>query len=169
MPDFDFSEIPADTLTEVCSRSLHTVDGLWFLSVEDKFGFDAAFELNQLVWRRGSLIHGRRLLKNFEIKEDSPLQTLSRLIHADPLLFVQRPKVVTLTDTRAVMRFLECPTQVARIRDGKGVYDGKPGCSLLFERYAELIDPRIKISCVACAPNPENPEYWCGWVFEIPY
>ena len=43
MPDFDFSEIPADTLTEVCSRSLHTVDGLWFLSVEDKFGFDAAF------------------------------------------------------------------------------------------------------------------------------
>ena len=48
------------------------------------------------------------------------------------------------------------------------VYDGVPGCSTLFEIYAELIDPRIKIRCIACAPNPDNPEYWCEWELEIP-
>ncbi|MFC2056588.1 DUF6125 family protein [Chloroflexota bacterium] len=167
MPDFDFSKIPTDTLIEVCSRSLHTVDGLWFLAVEEKYGFDAAFELNRNVWQRCSLIHGKRILRNFAIKEDTPLQTLIKLIQADPLLFVQRPEVVTLTDTRAVLRFLECPTQVARIRDGRGVYPGKPTCTIFFKTYASLVDPSIKVTCLACAPNPGSPEYWCEWEFEI--
>lgn len=167
MPDFDFSNIPADALLETCSRSLFTVDGLWFLTVEEKYGFDAAFELNQVVWQKGSFIHGRRLLKNFAIKEDTPLRTLIKLLFTDPIMFAHKPEVVTLTDTKAVFRCLECPIQAARIRDGKGVYDGKPGCSLLFKAYAELIDPRLKVTCLACAPDPDSPEYWCEWEFEI--
>lgn len=167
MPGFDFSQISADKLTEVCSRSLHTVDGLWFLAVEEKYGFDAAFELNQVVWRRCSLIHGRRLLKNFDIKGNTPLRTLIKLIRADPLLFVRRAEILTLTDTRAVLRLIECPIQVARIRDGRGVYPGKLTCTIFFKTYAGLIDPGIKVACLACAPNPDSPEYWCEWEFEI--
>ena len=167
MPGFDFSQIPADTLIETCSRSLHTVDGLWFLAVEAKYGFDTASELNAEVWQRCSSIHARRILKNFNIKEDTPLQTLIKLIYADPLLFVHRPEVVTLTDTRAILRCIECPTQAARIRDGRGVYPGEPGCTIFYEAYAGLIDPRIKVTCLACAPNPDSPEYWCEWEFEI--
>ncbi len=168
MPDFDLSAIPTDKFREVCSRTLYTVDGLWFLAVEEKYGFDVAFELNQVVWRQASPVIGRRLLKNLDIEGKPPLQALFELIFADPIMYVHQPEVVTLTDTRAVFRCIECPIQIARIRDGKGVYDGKPGCSLLFEAYAGLIDPRIKVNCVACAPNPENPEYWCEWEFEIP-
>ena len=168
MPGFDFSKIPMDTLIETCSRSLHTVDGLWFLAVEAKYGFDTAFELNAEVWRRCSLIHAKRILKNFDIKGDNPLQTLITLIHADPHLFVHRPEVATLTDTRAVVRCIECPIQVARIRDGRGVYPGEPTCTIFFQAYAGLIDPRIKVTCLACAPNPDSPEYWCEWEFEIP-
>ena len=168
MPEYDLSTIPEDILREVCSRTFYTIDGLWFLAVEDKYGFETAFEMNQVVWQQASPIIGRRLLKNLDIKDRPPLQALIALILADPLMYVHRPEVVTLTDTKAVFRCTECPIQVARIRDGKGVYNGVPGCSLLFESYAELIDPRIKVNCVACAPNPDEPEYWCEWGFEIP-
>ena len=168
MPDFDYSQIPVDTLIETCSRSIHTVDGLWFLAVEAKYGFDTAHEMNSEVWRTCSLIHAKRVLSNFKIKEDTPLKTLIKLINTDPLLFTHRPVVVSLTDTRAVIRCLHCPTQVARIRDGKGVYPGEQGCTIFYEAYAELVDPRIKVTCVSCAPNPESPDYWCEWQFEFP-
>ena len=168
MPDFDLTAIDNDSLREVCSRTLYTIDGLWFLVVEDKYGFETAFKMNQVVWAQASPIIGKRLIKNLDIEGKPPLYALMELIHADPLMFVHKPEVTALTDNRAVFRCTKCPIQVARIRDGKGVYDGKPGCSKLFQAYAELIDPRIKVSCVACAPNPENPEYWCEWVCEIP-
>lgn len=168
MPDFDFSTIPTDSLREVCSRTFYTIDGLWFLAVEEKYGFETAFEMNQAVWQQASPIIGRRLLKNLDLEGKPTLSALLELIFADPLMFVHKPEVVSMTDTRAVFRCIECPIQAARIRDGKGVYNGKPGCSLLFESYAEIIDPHIKTTCLACAPNPDNPEYWCEWDFEIP-
>ena len=167
MPSFDFSRIPVDTLIETCSRNLYTIDGLWFLAIEEKYGFDAAFELNKEVWQRCSLIHGRRLLKNFNIKEDNPLQTLIKLLLADPIMFAHKPEVLTLTDTRAVFRCIECPIQAARIRDGRGVYQGEPGCTIYHKTYAELINPRIKVTCLSCAPNPDSPEYWCEWEYEL--
>jgi len=168
MPDFNYSAIDNETLREICSRTFYTIDGLWFLAVEDKYGFETAFEMNQVVCRQASPIIGRRLLKNLNIEGKPPLEALLELIHADPLMYVHRPVVVSLTDNRAVFRCTECPIQAARIRDGKGVYNGKPGCSLLFQAYAELIDPRINVTCVACVPNPDSPEYWCEWAFDIP-
>jgi hypothetical protein len=168
MTEYYLSVIPEDTLREVCSRTFYTIDGLWFLAVEDKYGFETAFEMNQAVWRRASPIIGRRLLKNLDTEGKPPIQMLLKLLHADPLMHVHKPEVVEQTGNKAVFRCTECPTQVARIRDGKGVYNGVPGCSLLFESYAEIIDPRIKVTCNACAPDPDNPEYWCEWVFELP-
>jgi hypothetical protein len=168
MSDFDSPSFETDTLTEMCSRSLYTVDGLWFLAVEEKFGFEAAFALNQVVWERCSRILGRRLLKNLNFDGKPPLRALVEMLTADPMMHVHRPEVVTMDDNRAVFRCIECPIQVARIRDGRGVYNGEPGCSLLFKAYAELVAPDIEVKCVACAPNPGNPEYWCEWEFEIP-
>lgn len=167
MSDLNFTPIPDEVFKEICARSLYTVDGVWFLAVEDKYGFDVAFEMNRAVWRRISPIIGRRILKNLDVEGKPPLRALMELVLADPMIRVHSPEVVTLMDNHAVLRFIDCPVQVARIRDGKGVYDGVPGCSTLFEAYSELIDPRIKVNCVACAPSPENPEYWCEWEFEL--
>ncbi len=167
MPDFDFHTASAEALNEVGSRSLYTVDGLWFLAVEEEFGFETAFRLNQTVWERASLIHGRRLLKKLNIEGKHPLRALVEMVHNDPMMLVHRPEVASLTDTSALLRCIDCPIQVARIRDGRGVYDGKPACTILFKTYAGLIDPGIEVTCLACAPNPENPDYWCEWEFKF--
>jgi hypothetical protein len=168
MLKFDNSAISEADLREIAARTYYTIDGLWFLAVEEKYGFDAAFELNQVVWQKAGPIIGKRLLKNLDTKNKSPLQILMEMLFADPLIHVHKPKVIELTDTKVVFRFIECPIQVARIRDGKGVYDGIPGCTLLLQAYAELVDQRITTRCNACAQNPDSPEYWCEWVYEIP-
>lgn len=168
MPDFDYLQLPTDTLNEMCSRTFYTIDGLWFRAVEDEFGFETAFALNQVVWKSGSYIHGKRLLKNLEVDPENPLKTLSDMLLADPLIYVHRPEITVLTNREAVLSCPECSIQVARIAAGKGVYDGAPGCTLLYTTYAGLIDPRITVTCLGCGRNPDNPEYWCEWRFELP-
>jgi hypothetical protein len=100
--------------------------------------------MNQDVWRQAGRIIGRRVLKNISIEGMPPLRRLFELIFADPLTSVHVPEAVSLEENRAVLRFIECPIQIARIRAGKGVYNGIPGCSTLFEAYAEIIDPRSR-------------------------
>ena len=167
MPHSDLPDISAKASKEVASRTIYTADGLWFLAVEEEYGYDAAFELNQRVWKRGGFIHGRRLLKNLNLKGKAPLEALAAMVLADPIMTVRRTQITTLTHTRMVFRTLACPPAEARFRDGRGVFNGKPGCMLLFAAYAELIDHRIQATCVCCSPNPENPEYWCEWEFTL--
>ena len=78
MPELDHLKIPKEKLIEVFSRSLTTIDGLWFLAVEDKYGLEAAMELDEKVWGRYGSILSRRVVKNFTVKDKNPLRTLSR-------------------------------------------------------------------------------------------
>ena len=39
------------------------------------------------VWRKQSIIHGKRLIKCFDIKIDNPIKALVDLVKADPLKF----------------------------------------------------------------------------------
>ena len=166
MSGLDYSQVPNEKLVEVCSRSLNTIDGLWFLSIEHKYGFDAALELDIEVWRRFSLIHSRRLVKNFALKEDSPIRAFIKLLQADPIMAIQKLEIVMLTDNKAVFRCTECPAQEARIRDGKGLFPCKPVCLAMYTSYAEVVDPKIKLSCLTCPPDVHPTEYWCEWQIE---
>ena len=167
MTDSKLPAISAKAAKEVAARTIYTADGLWFLAVEEAFGFEAAFELNQRVWAKGGPIYARRLLKTLNLKGKAPLEALATMVLADPIMSVRRTQVTTQTDTRLVIRTLNCPPSEARFRDGRGVFNGVPGCTLLLAAYAEAIDPRIETECVCCTPNPENPEYWCEWEFKL--
>ena len=168
MSDFDRSGLSREDLMEVASRTYYTIDGLWFLAVEDAFGFETAFTMNQTVWQQAGPIMGKRLLKYIDTEGKQPLRVLMELLFADPLMQVHKPVVTELTASKAVFRCLECPIQSARLREGRGVYNGIPGCSILYNAYAGTVDEHITTRCLACAPDPENPEYWCEWVFELP-
>jgi hypothetical protein len=167
MPDSSVPEIAPEAFREVCSRTIFTIDGLWFIAVEEALGFDTAFELNQKVWEKCGLLHGKRVLKSLALEGRAPLEALAAMVQSDPIMSRRDPRVTTLTDTRMVFRTVACPTQTARIRDGRGVFNGKPGCTYLFQAYSALVDTRIKTTCVSCAPDGEQSQYWCEWEFTL--
>jgi hypothetical protein len=167
MPGVDYSQMPTENLLELCSKSLYTVDGLWFTAVEQKYGLDLALELDVEVWRRLGQIQARRMVKTFTIKKDNPVQDFVSVLQADPLLFVYKPQVAELTDSKAVFRCTDCPPQKARIRDGRGEFPCKAVAMAFFIACAEVVDPGIKISCLTCPPDAHPPQYWCEWQFEI--
>jgi len=167
MAGVEHSKIPPEKLVELCSRSSYTLDGLWFTLVEEKFGLDAALEIDVEVWRRLCLVQARRVQKYFTIDEGSPIRNLIKVIELDPLLAVFKPRAAELTDNRAVLRFTDCPPQKARIRDGRGEFPCKAVGIALLGSYAEVIDPRIKMSCLTCPPDAHPAQFWCEWQFEL--
>ena len=167
MAEPEHSQIPVDKLIELCSRTSYTLDGLWFTLVEEKFGLDTALEIDVEVWRRLCLIQAKRILKYFPINQGSSIRNLVKVVELDPLLAVFKLEIAELTDNRAVLRFTDCPPQKARIRDGKGEFPCKPVGIALFNSYAEVVDPGIKLSCLACPPDAHPPEYWCEWQLEL--
>ncbi len=162
-----YSRIPQEELVELCSKSLYTIDGLWFTLVEEKYGLDVALDMDVEVWRRLGVIQARRLLKTFAIKDDSPIPALIKILQTDPILVIYRPEIVELTDNKVVFRLTRCPPQKARIRDGKGEFPCKPVGIALFTSYAEAVDPEVKLSCLTCPPDAHPSQYWCEWRFEI--
>ncbi|MFC1974626.1 DUF6125 family protein [Chloroflexota bacterium] len=167
MAETDYSQVPVEKLVELFSRSAYTLDGLWFTLLEERYGYDVALDIDIEVWRKFSLIHGKRLLQTFTINEDNPLQAIVRLLRVDPFMFIYKPQIVVLTDSKAVLRCTDCPPQKARIKDGRGEFSCKPVGTALLNSYTAAVDPRIKLSCLVCPPDAHPPEYWCEWQFEI--
>ena len=167
MAEVDYLQIPGEKLVDLCPRSLYTIDGLWFSLIEEKYGLDVALDMDLEVWRRLGLERGWMVLKPFGIKKDSPVQALASMIQVDPMMFVYKPEIVTLTDSKIVFRCTDCPSQKARIRNGRGEFPCEPVGTAMFTSYAELVDHRVKLTCLTCPPDPHPSQFWCEWQYEI--
>ena len=167
MSRLELSQIPPEQLVQLCSRTMYTLDGLWFTAMEEKYGFEATLELDIEVWQRLCQIEAKRVMETFAIREDNPLQAVMSIIELDPLLAIFKPQVVELTDNKAIFRFTDCPPQKARERDGRPPLPCRELDTAIYQAYANAVDPRIKLRCLSCPPDPHPPEYWCEWQFEI--
>ena len=54
-------ELEKDQIIEYFRRSYRAADGLWFVKVEGRYGFDAALELDRQVWKVLPKIQARML------------------------------------------------------------------------------------------------------------
>ncbi|MFH1651253.1 MAG: DUF6125 family protein [Chloroflexota bacterium] len=163
----EISRLTPEQVLALCSRTMYTLDGLWFLAVEEQFGFEKAFEMDVAVWARLAGIEAKRVREAFGIDAENPLEVLTAVLELDPLLTVYRPEVVSLTADTAVVRFLDCPPQKARRRDGRLPLPCKELGMAMYRAYAAAVDPRIRMTCRACPPDEHPEEFWCEWQFEI--
>ncbi|MFC1961951.1 DUF6125 family protein [Chloroflexota bacterium] len=167
MPHRELSQIPQEELLTFCSRSLYTLDGLWFVTSEEEHGFEKALELDIEVWNRLTRIQAKRVQEFFAVEEDNPLQAVMSIMSLDPLLTVFKIKVVELTENKVVFRFTDCPPpQKARLRDGKPEMSCQKLGLQTYQAYADVVDPGIRLSCRHCPPDLHPPDYWCEWQFE---
>jgi len=50
-------------IIEYLHRSYTAVDGLWFMKIEEKYGFDVALDIDEKVWQIQAKIQARKLKK----------------------------------------------------------------------------------------------------------
>lgn len=148
-------------------RQYRLVDGLWFRAVEDKYGFEVAFELNEEIWGKINAILAKEIKNRFHIKGRGISAVMEAWSYFPWSQLIKSE--VEQTKDKAVLRILKCPMQEARLRQGRKEFPCKAREShgKEWSNFVKVIDERVKIRCLRAPPDPRPSNVWCEWEFSI--
>ena len=118
------TDLTDEQKTEYFRRSYTAVDGLWFMKVEEKLGFDEALQLDEAVWKVLPKIQARALKGMMHLQ--GGLQGLEQALSARLALEGFDYEMETREDGFAVI-VKRCPWHDLMIKSGRGksVGEGK--------------------------------------------
>ena len=142
-------------------------DGLWFLTVEDKFGLDVAIELDAKAWERYAVIEAKRIMKRHRIAKGGGISALADALGKRMYSFISHQEIVEQSETHLEFRINECRVQSTRERKGLPNFPCKPVGMVEFNNFAKTIDPRIETQCISCPPDAHPKDWYCHWEFTL--
>ncbi len=142
-------------------------DGLWFRAVEEKFGIDAAMDLDKKAWEKFTVIEAKRIMKRLGISPGGGIPALIHALKFRLYAFINTQEILEVSETRCVFRMNNCRVQDARKRQGLPDFPCKSVGIVEYSGFARTIDPRIQTRCLTCPPDPHPPDVWCVWEFYI--
>jgi len=153
-------------LIDVHAKNWLAHDGCWFQAAEERYGLEAAIELDARACGRFSQIEARRIMGAFEIPEAGGLDALEKALGLRLYTTVNPQTIERPNDNTLVFKMLECRVQDARQRKGLPDFPCKPVGLVEYTKFAEAVDTRIKTRCLQCPPDrTEGSGYVCGWEF----
>jgi len=143
-------------------------DGLWFQAVERRYGLEKAIELDTEAWKDFTVIEARRIMKRYNIKDNSGLEGLKEALGYRLYAALNIQEFRNETENSFEFYMVDCRVQSARRRKNMTLFPCKSVGVVEYSRFAETIDPRIKTECICCPPDEQaGEEYYCGWRFTI--
>lgn len=160
----DLSKEELLAVIEMFSSNWLTVDGLWFTMVEDKYGLDAALELDLKMWKTQALIEARRIKKYMNIEGEGVKGVLKalRFMTFDPAMPFEYSLDGADQDT-AYMWVPFCRPQEGRKKAARGEFPCKAIGMACYENLAKIIDPSVKVECLFAPPDSHPANMWCKW------
>lgn len=148
-------------------RNLWRVDGLYFLGIEEKFGTEAATEIDAGVWQIMAKIEAKSLRRMFQVSENTDISTIMNLLQKSSWALDQSFKTVEISDNKAVLTIDRCRTQEARLRKGLGEFPCKRVRFGYLKNFAKTLNPNVEVNCIVCPPDKHPPDLWCRWEFKL--
>jgi hypothetical protein len=142
-------------------------DGLWFQAAEQRFGLEAAMELDGRAWEKFTVIEAQRIMKFLNMQPGGGIPALIEALKYRLYAHLNVQEVVDLSATRCVFRMKDCRVQSARQRRGLPDFPCKQVGIVEYSGFARTIDPRIQTRCLVCPPDPHPPDVWCAWEFTL--
>ena len=142
-------------------------DGVWFQSLEKKYGMDVAVEIDTDAWRMFTVIEAKRIMERLGMKPGGGIPALVECLKHRFYARLNLQESIEVTESRAVFRMIDCRVQSARKRKGLPDHPCKSVGIVEYSGFAATIDPRIRTRCVACPPDEHPEEFWCAWEFTL--
>ncbi len=141
-------------------------DGVWFQSVERRYGMAEAVRHDEEAWRRFTVIEATRIKEFLKLPARPGLDGLEKALHFRFYGNLNRHECIRTGNT-LIYRNLDCRVQTARKRKGMPYHPCKSVGLLEYSGFAETIDDRIRCRCLSCYPDVTETPDGCAWEFTI--
>lgn len=169
--DSDFlAEMSKEKLIELLMmhiRNIWRVDGLYFMGIEEKFGTEAATDIDAGCWKVIGKLEARELRERLGVKKehmDIP-SVLWILRNTSWALYQVGKEVELLEDGSGIFRVTKCRTQETRIQKGLGEFPCKKVRYDYLKSFVEELNPGLEVVSKICPPGSHPQNIWCEWEF----
>lgn len=153
-------------LAEMYSKNWLAMDGVWFQSVERKFGMDEAMYHDVEAWKRFTVTEARRIKNFLHLEDGCGLEGLEKALSLR--FYANLGEYGTeFKDGALYYTSFQCRVQDARGRKGMPLHPCKEVGVIEYGGFAKTIDPRIRCECVSCYTDITDAACSCKWKFTL--
>ena len=142
------------------------MDGVWFQSIERKFGMEEAMFHDEEAWKRFTEIEARRLKSFLKLPEHPGLEGLKKALSLRMYANLNADEII-ISENKLIYRTLECRVQSARKRKQMEFHPCKSVGIIEYSGFAKIIDSRITCECLSCYPEKTDNSCCCAWLFTL--
>ncbi len=153
-------------LITLYSKNWLALDGVWFQSVEQAEGMDAAMFHDGRAWERFTIIEAKRIKAFLQLEEHPGLEGLERALSLRFYAHINE-SAFEHSDGKLIYTMKKCRVQTARERKGMPWHPCKPVGLKEYSGFARAIDDRITCRCLSCFPDVTDTACCCKWEFSI--
>ena len=135
-------------IIEYFHRTYKATDGLWFMKVEEKFGFDAALEIDKEVWKVLPKIQARMIKSKLNKVEGENVLcvSLKLKLSLDDFKFKVESK-----EQGFQIKISDCPWHNLMLKSGREKYSGKIGtaiCNIEYSVWASEFEEKTQFTLI---------------------
>lgn len=154
-------------LIEIYSKNWLALDGVWFQTVERKFGMDEAMFHDGEAWRSFTVIEAKRLKEFLKLPEHAGLEGLAKALELRFNGSINSYELI-YEEGKLIFRNVDCRVQTARKRKNMPFHPCKAVGIIEYSGFAKVIDERICCRCLSCHPDITDESVCCSWEFSLP-
>lgn len=162
----NFSKEELIELIELYSKNWLAMDGLWFQSVEKKFGMVEAMLHNCDVWSTFSKTEANKIKQFLNLPDNSGIKGLEQALKLRLYANINEDEII-IKDNTLIYRVLDCRVQNARKRKGMEFHPCKQVGIIEYSVFAKEIDSRFESQVISCYPDLTDDSCNCSWRFVL--
>ncbi len=162
----NFSKEDLVNLFLVQVRNIWSVDGLYFLGIEDKWGTKEATSIDRQVWKVMAKIEAKRIRKALNLNCEG-VPCVAEALKTTSWYLSLEEKEFEVAGDQAILKVSKCRTQLKRIEKGRTEFPCKTVRWSFLSNFAAEIDPNVKVTCEICPPDKHPENLWCKWRFHV--
>ena len=168
-------------LAQLYAKLGHLMDAYWFMETEKRFGYKAAYEIDEAVWKKYPRKEAR-WLKRFLGMDELTVEDIKTLLSYslfNTTLDYTIEEVDSTKENEKVLQFRvnHCKTLTGMQkvkRSGGEIYKICEGIGIaFFEAFLQELVPGAEIACLFCphdnrTPKIKQDKLVCAWEFRLP-